>query len=90
MGLIKTLPRKRAPQLFWQGYTVVEIQKMLSTDDNEIPLQTIYSWKNRDGWREAPTHERVGSTVDTRMLQLISKEYKTDKDLKEIDRKSVV
>lgn len=79
------MPRKKAAQLFWQGYTVAEIQKMLSTDEHQIPVQTIHSWKTRDGWREAPTHARVGSTIDTRMLQLIAKKSKTEGDLREID-----
>ncbi|AWY99607.1 terminase-like family protein [Rhodobiaceae bacterium] len=74
------LLRKRAAQLFWQGYTVAEISKQLGKS-----YSTIDSWKRRDGWREAPVHERVGSTLDRRLCLLVDKEEKTPGDYKEIE-----
>lgn len=74
------LLRKRAAQLFWQGYTVSEIAKQLRKS-----YSTVDSWKRRDGWREAPVHARVGCTIDRRLCLLIDKEQKTDGDFKEIE-----
>ena len=68
------LLRKRAAQLFWQGYTVSEIAKQLRKN-----YSTVDSWKRRDGWREAPVHARVGSTIDRRLCLLIDKEQKDRK-----------
>lgn len=75
--------RKRARQLFFQGYSVGEIAKQIKK-----PYSTVDSWKRRDGWREAPVHERVGATIDQRLCLLIDKEHKTDGDFKEIDQLS--
>lgn len=72
--------RQRAAQLFWQGYTVAEIATKL-----DLPYSTVDSWKRRDGWREAPVHERVGHSIDARLCLLIDKSDKTKSDLAEIE-----
>jgi len=72
--------RQRAAQLFWQGYTVSEIARKFA-----LKYATVDSWKRRDGWREAPVHTRVGSTIDRRLCLLVDKPEKTKGDLAEIE-----
>lgn len=73
--------RTQARGLFWQGYTVADISKLI-----KIPDATIYSWKRRDKWDEATVAVRVEASVHTRLCQLISKPKKNDTDLREMDQ----
>lgn len=66
--------------LYWQGWRVARIAELL----NEKPA-TIHSWKLRDKWDEASPIDRVESTLEARLVQLIVKEDKEGKDFKEID-----
>ncbi len=44
-----TFVRQRARQLYWQGYPVAEISRLMGINQN-----TIHSWKKRDQWDETP------------------------------------
>jgi len=73
-------PRRSARSLYWQGWTVSDIADVL-----DKPRTTIQSWKDRDAWDTAPVIERVETTIEARMVQLIAKDQKTGGDYKEID-----
>ncbi len=73
-------PRRYARTLYWQGWRVSHIARHLN-----LAHQTVDSWKSRDRWDSAPVIERVESTLEARLVQLISKEQKEGKDFKEID-----
>lgn len=75
-----TFTRRRAKQLYWQGYPPAEISRLTGISQN-----TIYSWKKRDEWDETPPVARVTQSIDARLVQLTSKPDKTGGDFKEID-----
>ena len=72
--------RRIARSLYWQGWRVTDIAEFL-----QLPRTTVESWKTRDKWDEAPVIERVESSIEARMVQLVGKEPKTGSDFKEID-----
>src|SRR5690606_6686295 len=72
--------RRLAKFLYWQGWAVVGIAQYL-----QLPRTTVQSWKDRDGWDNAPAIERVEGTLEARLIQLIAKEVKSGGDFKEID-----
>lgn len=71
---------KIARSLFWQGWSVSAIANYMDT-----PRSTVESWKQRDQWDKARPIDRVDAALETRLLQLITKENKEGKDYKEID-----
>lgn len=73
-------PRRRARDLYWQGWRVIRIAEHLG----ERP-STIHSWKRRDAWDAFDPVERAESSVEARFIQLVSKADKEPKDYKEID-----
>lgn len=73
-------PRRSARSLYWQGWTVSDIATALGQ-----PRTTVQSWKDRDEWDQAPVIERVESTIEARLVQLVAKDCKTGGDYKEID-----
>lgn len=75
-----TFVRQRARQLYWQGYPVAEISRLMGINQN-----TIHSWKKRDQWDETPPVQRVTQSMDARLIQLTEKQNKTGGDFKEID-----
>ena len=72
--------RRRARSLYWQGWTVTSISEHLA-----IPRTTVDSWRQRDKWDKAPVIERVETSLEARLVQLIAKDVKTGSDYKEID-----
>ena len=72
--------RRLAKFLYWQGWAVTDLAEYLGE-----PRTTVQSWKTRDGWDKAPAIERVETTLEARMVQLISKDQKSGGDYKEID-----
>lgn len=72
--------RSTAKRMYWQGYTLAEISRELGLNES-----TLASWKRRDGWDSAPVVERVESAIDARLIQLLAKREKGDKDLREIE-----
>ncbi|MHA6907297.1 terminase ATPase subunit family protein [Ralstonia pseudosolanacearum] len=73
-------PRRIARTLYWQGYRVARIAEMLG-----VKPVTVHSWKRRDGWDATDAVERVASSIEERMAQLVAKEVKEGRDYKEID-----
>lgn len=72
--------RRFAKFLYWQGWAITDISERL----NE-PRTTVQSWKTRDLWDKAPVIERVETSIEARLIQLIAKDQKTGADFKEID-----
>ncbi|MEN3258508.1 terminase family protein [Sodalis endosymbiont of Spalangia cameroni] len=72
--------RQRAKQLYWQGYPPAEISRLMGINQN-----TLYAWKKRDEWDNAPPVQRVSQSIDARLVQLTGKQDKTGGDFKEID-----
>lgn len=73
-------PRRRARDLYWQGWRVIRIAEHLG----ERP-STIHSWKRRDAWDAFDPVERVESSIEARLQMLVAKTDKEGKDFKEID-----
>ncbi|MGH8076916.1 MAG: terminase ATPase subunit family protein [Lysobacter sp.] len=72
--------RRAARALFWQGWRVTDIAEHFG-----LARTTVESWKTRDQWDEASAIERVESSVEARLVQLVGKDPKTGSDYKEID-----
>lgn len=72
--------RRAARALYWQGWRVTDIAEHFG-----LVRTTVESWKTRDKWDECPVIERVESSVEARMIQLVGKDPKTGSDFKEID-----
>ena len=72
--------RRDARALYWQGWRPVDIARHFN-----LPRTTVESWKARDGWDKASVIERVESTIEARMVQLVAKGQKSGSDYKEID-----
>jgi uncharacterized protein YjcR len=45
----------------------------------------VQSWCDRDKWNDAPVIEKIESSLEARLVQLIAKDQKTGGDFKEID-----
>lgn len=73
-------PRRRAKWLYWQGFGLTELSKLL-----DIPLPTLSSWKGRDGWDDTKPIDRVEGVLEARLIQLVTKDPKAGHDYKEID-----
>lgn len=73
-------PRRQAALLYWQGFSVPQIAEMLQTK-----RPTVQSWKQRDGWDETAPLDRVGNTLEARLIQLYAKPALTAHDFKVAD-----
>lgn len=73
-------PRRQAALLYWQGFSVPQIAEMLQTK-----RPTVQSWKQRDGWDETAPLDRVGNTLEARLVQLYAKPDLTAHDFKVAD-----
>jgi uncharacterized protein YjcR len=73
-------PRRIAKTLYWQGWRVSSIAEHL-----KISRTTVESWKQRDEWDKASPLEKIETSLEGRLVQLIAKEVKTGGDFKEID-----
>lgn len=73
-------PRRRARDLYWQGYRIARIAEMLG----EKPA-TLYSWKRRDQWDETEPVERVALSMEAQLIRLVMKEKKEGRDCRDID-----
>lgn len=74
-------PRRRARDLYWQGWRIARIAEHLGIEK----VSTVHSWKRRDKWDDFDPVQRVESTIEARLIQLVSKPEKEGKDYKEID-----
>lgn len=73
-------PRRRARDLFWQGWRISRIAETLG-----VKVATIHSWKRRDEWDKYDPVERAEASVEARLIALVAKEEKEGRDYKEID-----
>jgi hypothetical protein len=73
-------PRRQASLLYWQGFSVPQIAEML-----QVKRPTVQSWKQRDGWDETAPINRVESSLEARLIQLIAKPQKSGGDFKVVD-----
>lgn len=73
-------PRRQAALLYWQGFSVPQIAEMLQTK-----RPTVQSWKQRDGWDDTAPLDRVGNTLEARLIQLYAKPDLTAHDFKVAD-----
>jgi uncharacterized protein YjcR len=72
--------RRRARDLYWQGWRIKSISDFLN-----VARTTIHGWKDAEKWDAAQPIQRVEGALESRLVQLISKEMKTGGDFKEID-----
>lgn len=73
-------PRRQAALLFWQGYSVPQIAEQL-----QVKRPTVQSWKQRDKWEKTAPLNRVGFTLEARLIQLYAKPDLTAHDFKVAD-----
>ncbi|WP_342323493.1 terminase ATPase subunit family protein [Kosakonia sp. BYX6] len=73
-------PRRQAALLYWQGFSVPQISEMLQTK-----RPTVQSWKQRDRWDDTAPLDRVGNTLEARLIQLYAKPDMTAHDFKVAD-----
>lgn len=66
--------------MYWFGWTVTDIAQELS-----LARSTVESWKQRDRWDQSAVIDRVESSLEARLIQLIIKDVKSGSDFKEID-----
>ena len=71
----------RARDLYWQGHRLSDIARKLN-----VKYQTLYSAKTRDGWDANSTLDRVNTTTDSRLCQLLALPEKSEQDWMEIER----
>ncbi|MDR3432072.1 MAG: terminase ATPase subunit family protein [Rouxiella aceris] len=79
-SLIISDPRRQAALFYWQGFSVRQIAETLN-----IKTPTVQSWKKRDAWDAVAPISRVETSMEARLIQLITKEDKEGRDFKEID-----
>lgn len=72
--------RRRARDLYWQGWRIKSISEFLN-----VARTTVHGWKDAEKWDDAQPIQRVEGALESRLVQLISKELKTGGDFKEID-----
>lgn len=73
-------PRRKARDLYWQGWRLVCIGEYLG-----INPKTIQTWKGRDQWDKTSPIDRCAAVTEARIIQLTNKENKEGKDFKELD-----
>lgn len=81
-GAVPAIVAKRtmARSLFWRGWTIQQVSEEIG-----VPYHTVYSWKVRHKWDDAPAIQRAEEGTLERYLTLMAKEKKTGHDFKEID-----
>ncbi len=72
--------RKYALHLYFRGYSIKQIAEELG-----LSQSTVNSWKSREKWDEQPIIQRIESSVEMRLNQLIEKPVKDDNDYREMD-----
>ncbi len=69
-----------ARTMFWQGYKISDIADIL-----KIAYGTIDSWKRRGKWDQASVVKKCEISVEARLVKLIAREGKDQKDLNEME-----
>ncbi|MGO1072721.1 terminase ATPase subunit family protein [Lysobacter sp. CA199] len=72
--------RRASRALYWMRWRISDI-----ADHFGLARTTVQAWKDRDQWDEAPPMDRIESSIEARVVQLVHKEPKTGGDFKELD-----
>lgn len=72
-------PQMQARGLYWQGWGIQAIARHIGAKP-----ATVYSWKNRGNWDGGTPAQRVLSSAEARLIQLINLDKKSDGQYKEI------
>lgn len=72
--------RRVARSRYWQGWGCAQI-----AGDLGLNVETVKSWKKRDGWVQAASLTKVEDSLECRIVMLVAKEQKTGADYKELD-----
>lgn len=71
--------REAAADLFWQGFTLTEIEQRLT-----IPYSTLAGWRSREKWDTQPVSVLVDVSLSARIKVLLRKEPKSVQDFEEL------
>lgn len=80
MNTLTQEPKITARNLYWQGWQVKQIAEYLLVSE-----QTVYAWRKAFAWDEALPIQRMEAALESRWVQLLSKDVKSGSDIKEID-----
>lgn len=72
--------RRVARSRYWQGWGCAQI-----AGDLGLNVETVKSWKKRDGWDQAASLTKVEDSLECRIVMLVAKDQKTGADYKELD-----
>ncbi|MDR6133062.1 uncharacterized protein YjcR [Sphingomonas sp. SORGH_AS802] len=72
--------RRVARSRYWQGWGCTQI-----AGDLGLNVETVKSWKKRDGWDQAASLTKVEDSLECRIVMLVAKDQKTGADYKELD-----
>jgi len=72
--------RRRARSLYWLGWPVTDVAEEL-----RLKRATVQSWKDRDGWDDAPCIRRMEDCLEIQFQRLVLKEKKSGADVRDID-----
>lgn len=73
-------PCQRARDLYWQDYSLPQIADAL-----QVNINTLYTWRRRDGWDSVPGDERVLRTLRVQVLRLSANTPLSAGDMKQMD-----
>ena len=72
--------RYNAKLLYWRGFNIAEIARLM-----DLPITTLTSWRNREGWDKTSIARRINEQVEVRLAVLVAKEDKSPKDYNEME-----
>jgi uncharacterized protein YjcR len=71
--------REAAADLFWQGFTLTEIEQRLA-----VPYSTLAGWRSREQWDTKPISILVDVSISARIKVLLRKDTKAKADFDEL------
>lgn len=74
-----TATREAAADLFWQGFTLTEIEERLG-----VPYSTLAGWRGREKWDTNPVSVLVDVSLSARIKVLLRKDEKSQRDFDEL------
>ena len=78
-------PRLVARSLYWQGWKITAIGRHLG-----LKPATVHSWKQRENWDGGTPMQRVASSIEARLIQLVNLPNKSDGVYKEMRQLSAL
>lgn len=73
-------PAQVARDLYWQDYSLPQIAAALG-----VNINTLYTWRRRDGWDSVPADERVLRTLRVQVLRLSANTPLSAGEMKQMD-----